>query len=202
TEAPQWQVFCQLKTKQLVSVAEEFGNELKRRAELAVDPLEQHFLILANVRLTECRAYLRNVQSHERSKPSAAPVPDSQHGAAQPGASCTTSTTAGAAESWKRCPECGGREREELGFPIFCGVCCKHGRAVQMVADGPLLKPGACERCKLEGIDHDGECRPVEGPKRPPSHQPAEPRAETPQRAPLAPKARTGRAPKGTVLRA
>lgn len=99
---PQWQVFCQLTTRQLVQVSLGFSDELRRRADAETDTQKQHLLYLANVRLTEARAYLRNVQSLEGGF-ALSPVPDTQHGAELPGAphvcvpAGTASTTTGGA---------------------------------------------------------------------------------------------------------
>ncbi len=114
---PQWQVFCQLTSKQLVLVTQGLSDELKRRADADTDTQRQHLLYLANVRITEARAYLRNVQSLDARTPSPAPpVPDTQHGAESPGASpLEASTTTGGAGGSAVCSRCLHIEANHLG---------------------------------------------------------------------------------------
>lgn len=88
-----------LQMRQLVTLCVGLSAELKARADLCTDSRAQYDLILAAMKLTEARGYMRRSQGvlFEAAHSPAAAVSEAQHGAVTPEGAQSPSTTTAAA---------------------------------------------------------------------------------------------------------
>lgn len=169
-EAPNQQLFCELSTAQLLTLAGGFADELLRRAHAEEDSAKKRLLHLGACHLVELKGRLRLLRARELESPPAAPVPDSLHGAEEPGAPIVrapsgagdTTTTGAAGVFLSRCYFTSFGGKHGGGTLRFrCSLPQGHpGSHFDPLAVPALVPAPPCERCK-EDLGHEGECRPI-----------------------------------------